>query len=641
MRMTLYRWHGDINTIARALEDNLGLISVSATKVLRDLRETAKHNIPCTHCGHESSQNHSRWCRHNPRAVQLRIMLGKLRSEALGRTGPVPAPPGPGRKSRIDRLDLTEDATATTLVARLEDTCDLFLREQPDYRAWRVTLKARKSLKHPLWRNTETALAHHHEHHGTVYHQVLSASAKSLHPNPRTSFTNIPNRMTVLCHTHIEIQICCPLITSLTIIFRYHDLVLPDMFQTTTPREILTAVAAEWKAPASQNHHQWTQEICNGLDIESDHGTSRAKQLNCTRTGGATPNSIRVRKMLRNAATILRDSAHDLRPEFDPEADEPPSTMHVLRTIGGRVWHELMRWIRHALLNRIPVDPQQMIPTESGLLIPHSSIPSCPEERSTLLRDIALELRTDHGAQPTLILHSDRPEIIQEPIPDPMMEVPAPTYTCNGPPPPLHGAAALVQTRGTGWLTDLFATTAGINGNTAEQKFVGTMGTFRLRSLAEAHRAPEHADFPREAYAAVHHYVSQTDEDSTNWRGLRFNHPALDVYLRDHLGGNTRIATAAAAPLGTRATTTRRQHFTNVYDHECWLANDTMPWADEVWPNVTHVRTTTTTLRAATEETPLSAVIGVAATAPSLRRTAITLLGEVALKQNTRGILPL
>ena len=42
-----------------------------------------------------------------------------------------------------------------------------------------------------------------------------------------------------------------------------------------------------------------------------------------------------------------------------------------------------------------------------------------------------------------------------------------------------------------------------------------------------------------------------------------------------------------------------------------------------------------------TEETPLSAVIGVAATAPSLRRTAITLLGEVALKQNTRGILPL
>jgi hypothetical protein len=114
------------------------------------------------------------------------------------------------------------------------------------------------------------------------------------------------------------------------------------------------------------------------------------------------------------------------------------------------------------------------------------------------------------------------------------------------------------------------------------------MGTFRLRSLAEAHRAPEHADFPREAYAAVHHYVSQTDEDSANWRGLRF---------------------------------------------------DIMPWADEVWSNVTHVRTTTTTLRAATEETPLSAVIGVAATAPSLRRTAITLLGEVALKQNTRGIL--
>jgi hypothetical protein len=64
-----------------------------------------------------------------------------------------------------------------------------------------------------------------------------------------------------------------------------------------------------------------------------------------------------------------------------------------------------------------------------------------------------------------------------------------------------------------------------------------------------------------------------------------------------------------------------------------------VPWADEVWPNVTHVRTTTTTLRAATEETPLSAVIGVAATAPSLRRTAIMLLGEVALKQNTRGIL--
>ena len=51
----------------------------------------------------------------------------------------------------------------------------------------------------------------------------------------------------------------------------------------------------------------------------------------------------------------------------------------------------------------------------------------------------------------------------------------------------------------------------------------------------------------------------------------------------------------------------------DVYDHECWLANDTMPWADEVWPNVTHVRTTTTTLRAAIEETPLSAVIGVAA----------------------------
>ena len=165
------------------------------------------------------------------------------------------------------------------------------------------------------------------------------------------------------------------------------------------------------------------------------------------------------------------------------------------------------------------------------------------------------------------------------------------------------------------------------------------MGTFRLRSLSEAHRAPEHADFPREAYAAVHHYVSQTDEDSANWRGLRFNHPALDVYLRDHMGANTRIATAAAAPLGTRATTTRRQHPTNVYDHECWLANDTMPWADEVWPNVTHVRTTTTTLRAATEETPLSAVIGVAATEPSLRRTAITLLGEVALRQNTRGIL--
>ena len=46
MRMTLYRWHGDINTIVRALEDNLGLISVSATKALRDLRETAKHNIP-------------------------------------------------------------------------------------------------------------------------------------------------------------------------------------------------------------------------------------------------------------------------------------------------------------------------------------------------------------------------------------------------------------------------------------------------------------------------------------------------------------------------------------------------------------------------------------------------------------------
>ena len=46
MRMALYRWHGDINTIARALEDNLGLISVSATKALRDLRETAKHNIP-------------------------------------------------------------------------------------------------------------------------------------------------------------------------------------------------------------------------------------------------------------------------------------------------------------------------------------------------------------------------------------------------------------------------------------------------------------------------------------------------------------------------------------------------------------------------------------------------------------------
>ena len=46
MRMALYRWHGDINTIVRALEDNLGLISVSATKALRDLRETAKHNIP-------------------------------------------------------------------------------------------------------------------------------------------------------------------------------------------------------------------------------------------------------------------------------------------------------------------------------------------------------------------------------------------------------------------------------------------------------------------------------------------------------------------------------------------------------------------------------------------------------------------
>ena len=91
------------------------------------------------------------------------------------------------------------------------------------------------------------------------------------------------------------------------------------------------------------------------------------------------------------------------------------------------MWHELMRWIRHALLNRLPVDPQQMIPTESGLLIPRSNIPSCPEERSTLLRDIALELRTEHGAQPTLILHSDGPEIIQEPITDPMMEVPAST----------------------------------------------------------------------------------------------------------------------------------------------------------------------------------------------------------------------
>ena len=107
------------------------------------------------------------------------------------------------------------------------------------------------------------------------------------------------------------------------------------------------------------------------------------------------------------------------------------------------MWHELMRWIRHALLNRLPVDPQQMIPTESGLLIPLSSIPPRPEGRSTLLRDIALELRTEHGAQPTLILHSDRPEIIQEPITDPMMEVPAPNYTCNGPPPPLHEATSI------------------------------------------------------------------------------------------------------------------------------------------------------------------------------------------------------
>ena len=99
-----------------------------------------------------------------------------------------------------------------------------------------------------------------------------------------------------------------------------------------------------------------------------------------------------------------------------------------------------------------------------------------------------------------------------------------------------------------------------------EPPYVGSAALTRLRSLAFVHRDPDSQEFPADAARLLQQTLSVPLSSLT--RSLRFNHAALDCFLRDTYGFHCRLTVPTATPV-----TAYGPHVAPIFSQEMWLAD--------------------------------------------------------------------